>query len=102
MSSRRLVSLPKLTIAFTIMARPKRKLTAAQKAKKALFMTIFINGKQKRVRRPVLIDGLDPDEFYARNAVPINLHQDGLWERIPDQDDEDKFADVFDADIFGH
>jgi hypothetical protein len=36
--------------------KPKKRLTAAQRAekkrRKAEFMTIFINGKQKRVRRP--------------------------------------------------
>ena len=62
------------------MAKPKRKLTAEQKKEKAQFMTIFIDGKQKRVRRPALIDGLDPEEFYLRNADPIALHGEGLWE----------------------
>ena len=31
-------------------------------------MTIFVNGKQKRVRRPQLIEGLPVDEFIAQNA----------------------------------
>lgn len=85
------------------MAKTKRKLTAAQKLEKARFMTIFINGKQKRVRRPVLIDGLDPDEFYLRNADPIALHQDGLWEFIADAEEGDiAFTDTNDADCFGH
>lgn len=86
------------------MAKPQRKLTAAQKREKALFMTIFINGKQKRVRRPVLIDGLDPDELYLRNADSIALHQDGLWEcmavaAVAEQSD---IADPNDADCSGH
>ena len=34
-------------------------------------MTIFVNGKQKRVLRPQLIDGLPADEFIARNADPF-------------------------------
>lgn len=66
------------------MAKPKRKLTAEEKRirreRKRKFMTIFINGKQKRVRRPLLIEGLPVDEFIARNADPIWLHQEGLWE----------------------
>lgn len=66
------------------MAKPKRKLTAEEKRirreRKREFMTIFINGKQKRVRRPLLIEGLPVDEFIARNADPIWLHQEGLWE----------------------
>jgi hypothetical protein len=65
-------------------AKPKRKRTAAEKRarreRRQKFMMIFINGKQKRVPRPQLIDGLPVDEFIARNAEPIYLHQNGLWE----------------------
>ena len=77
------------------MAKPKRKLTAAEKAEKKRrreeYMTIFINGKQKRVKRTPTIDGLDPDEFIRRNADPIWLHQNEMREYI-DQDSED---DIF-------
>lgn len=73
------------------MKKPKRKLTAAEKRarreRRAKFMTIFINGKQKRVPRPQLIDGLPVDEFIARNADPIWLHENGLWE-LHDSSDE--------------
>lgn len=66
------------------MAKRKKKLTPAQKrAKKKRqkeFMTIFINGKQKRVRRPPTIDGMDVDEFIRQNADPIWLHQHEMWE----------------------
>jgi hypothetical protein len=70
-------------------ARPRRKRTAAEKKtrreRKRKFMTIVINGKQQRVPRPPLIDGLPIDEFIARNADPIWLHENGLWElMIPD------------------
>jgi len=62
----------------------KRKLTAAEKRakreRKRKYMTIFINGKQKRVPRPPTIDGLPVEEFVARNADPIWLHQNELWE----------------------
>ncbi len=58
------------------MPKPKRKLTAAEKAAKKLrqqeYMTIFINGKQKRVKRPQTIDGMDVDEFIRMNADPIS------------------------------
>lgn len=68
------------------MAKQKRKLTRAEKAEKARrkaeFMTVFVNGKQKRVRRPALIEGMDPDEFIKRNADPVWLHQKGMWEHI--------------------
>jgi hypothetical protein len=66
------------------MPKPKRKLTATEKRarreRKKYFMMIFVNGKQKRVRRPQLIEGLSVDEFIARNADPIWLHQNGMWE----------------------
>ena len=63
--------------------KPKRKRTAAERRarreRKRKFMIIFINGKQKRVPRPQLIEGLPVDEFIARNADPIWLHQNELW-----------------------
>jgi hypothetical protein len=71
------------------MPKPKRKLTASQKAEKKRrrkeFMTIFINGKQKRVKRPATIDGMDAEEFIRRNADPIWLHQNGMWELIVEE-----------------
>ncbi|MEI8018162.1 MAG: hypothetical protein WCH39_08155 [Schlesneria sp.] len=65
----------------------KRKLTKEEKRLKkernAAFMIIFINGRQKRVRRPQQIDGMSVDEFIARNADPIWLHQNEMWELMP-------------------
>jgi len=76
------------------MAKAKRKLTAREKAEKKRRrredMTIFVNGKQKRVKRPPTIDGIDADEFIRRNADPIWLHQDELWEDIDGDDKEGK------------
>lgn len=65
--------------------KPKKKLTPAQKAekrrRKAEFETIFVGGKQKRVkRREPLVEGIPVDEFIRRNADPIWLHQNELWE----------------------
>ena len=72
------------------MAKPKRKLTAAEKRAKRerrkKYKTIFIDGKQKRVLREPTIDGLPIDEFIARNADPIWLHQNGMWEYIVPDD----------------
>ena len=63
------------------MTKPKKKLTAAQRAakkqRKKDFMTVFMNGKQVRTRRPPTIEGMDADEFIRRNADPIWLHQHG-------------------------
>ena len=69
-----------------------RKLTAAERRarreRKRKYMTIFVNGKQKRVLRPQEIDGLPVDEFIIRNADPIWLHQNGMWDLMkPDGED---------------
>lgn len=64
----------------------RRKLTAREKAerkrRKREFMTIFVNGKQKRIRRPPTVEGIDADEFIARNADPIWLHQNEISELL--------------------
>ena len=53
------------------MAKRKCKLTAAEKAKKKRrqkeYMTVFVKAKQKRVKRPPTIDGMDVDEFIRKN-----------------------------------
>jgi hypothetical protein len=41
-----------------------------------------MNGKQRRVKRPATIEGMDVDEFILRNADPIWLHQNAMWEYI--------------------
>lgn len=68
------------------MAKPKRKLTAAQRAEKRRrrleCQTIFINGKQKRVRREPMIEGMSVEEFILRNADPIWLHENEMWEYL--------------------
>ena len=68
----------------------KRKRTAAEKRarreRREKYQMVFINGKQKWVPRPPLIDGLPVDEFIARNADPIWLHQHGLWEYMTPDD----------------
>jgi hypothetical protein len=73
------------------MAKSKRKLAAAEKAEKRRrqkeYITIFINGKQRRVKRPPTIDGIDIDEFIRRNADPIWLHQNEMWEYMVDEDE---------------
>lgn len=68
----------------------KKKLTRAQKAEKkkrrAEYMTVFMNGKQKRIKRPPTIEGMDIDEFIRRNADPIWLHQNEMWELMEEPD----------------
>ena len=75
------------------MGKQKRKLTGAEKAAKKKrrqeFQTIFINGKMKRVRRPPTIDGMSVEEFIRRNADPIWLHQEGMWDILDEQSEAD-------------
>ena len=77
------------------MAKQKKKLTPAQKrAKKERqkkYMTVFIKGKQVRVKRPEMIDGMDVDEFIRINADPVWLHQDEMWEDMDQHEDEEEF-----------
>ncbi len=69
----------------------KQKLTTKEKAEKRRrrkeYMTIFVNGKQKRVKRPETIDGMDIDEFIRANADPIWLHQNEMWEVMVDEEE---------------
>ena len=77
------------------MAKQKKKLSSAQKAeekkRKKEYMTIFVDGKQKRVKRPPTIDGMDVDEFIKRNADPIWFHQNEMWEYMDQTEDDDLF-----------
>ena len=81
------------------MAKPKKKLTNAQKRarKKAKaerqkkYKWVFMNGKQVRVKRPLMIDGMDADEIIRQNADPIWLHQNEMWEYIQTEDDDDQY-----------
>ncbi len=72
-------------------AHPKRRRTTAEKRahreRKQKSMTFFMNGRQKRVPLPQLIQGLPVEEFIARNADPIWLHENGLWEFMTPDDD---------------
>lgn len=74
------------------MAKQKKKLTRAQKAAKKerqkKTMTVFVNGKQVRVKRPELIGGMDMDEYIRKNADPIWLHQNEMWEYMESDDSE--------------
>jgi polyferredoxin len=56
--------------------------TKGGKEKKAtiIIMTIFVNGKQKRVKCLPTIDGMDVTDFIMNIADPIFLHQNELWE----------------------
>lgn len=80
------------------MANNKRKLTPTQKrARRAAkaerqkkYQWVFMNGKQVRIKRPPTIDGMDVDEFIRKNADPIWLHQNEMWEYIENDENDDE------------
>jgi hypothetical protein len=85
------------------MSKRKRKLSSAEKAEKrrrrSEYQIIFLHGKQVRVKRPPTIEGLSVDEFIRRNADPIWLHQNEMWEYLqPADESEDKVPDPRDLD----
>ena len=45
-------------------------------------MTVFVHGKQKRVKRPSTIDGVSVEEFIRNNADPLWYHQNEMWDEI--------------------
>ena len=87
------------------MPKPKRKRMAAEKRAKRerqkKYQWIFVNGKQVQVKRPPTINGLSVDEFIIRNADPIWLHQNEMWEYIQPEPSlllsEDEVNAAFDA-----
>jgi 16S rRNA U516 pseudouridylate synthase RsuA-like enzyme len=80
------------------MAKQKRKLTKAEKAakasRKAQFEIIFVNGKQKKVRRRGLIEGMTVEDFIRANADPIWLHQNGTWEDMEPEPPDDRAESI--------
>ena len=74
------------------MGKKKRKLTPKEKAEKKRrqkeYKTIFINGKQKRVKREPTVDGIPVDEFIRRNADPIFLLQNEMYEELHEWEQE--------------
>lgn len=80
---------------------PRKKLSAVQKrARKAAkaerqkkYQWVFMHGKQVRIKRPPTIDGMDVDEFIQRNADPIWLHQNEMWEYI-DTEEKDSWENL--------
>ncbi len=77
------------------MEKIKKNLTASQKKVKKQakaerqkkYMWVFMNGKQVRIKRPPTIEGMCIDEFIQRNADPIWLHQNEMWEYIETEED---------------
>lgn len=75
------------------MARKKKKTKQDQERNKK-YTYIFINGKQKKVRKEPTIDGMDIDTYIRNNADPLWLHQNEMWEYIDIEDEyEDEYED---------
>ncbi len=80
------------------MPKVKKQLTTAQKrvGKKTKeenqkkYMRVFLNGKQVKIKRPPMIEGIDAEEYIQQNADPIWLHQNGMWEYIRDEGESTK------------
>ena len=80
------------------MNKKNKKLTPAQKrAKKKAkaerqkkYEWVFMNGKQVRIKRRPTIDGMDVDEYIRNNADPIWLHQNGMWEYMDQEENNDE------------
>jgi len=72
------------------MSKLKKKLTTAQKrVRKKIkeenqkkYMWVFLNGKQVKIKRPLMIEGIDAEEYIQQNADPLWLHQNEMWEYI--------------------
>jgi len=60
----------------------KRARRVARAERRMKYQVVFRNGKQVRIKRPPMIDGMTVDEFISRSADPVWLHQNEMWEII--------------------
>lgn len=76
------------------MSKPKKKLTSEQKAYKKKrrqeTMIVFINGKQKRVKRPS--HNNEMDEFERNNADAMYSHINEEWWNIAEEPSNSKLV----------
>jgi len=76
------------------MAKIKKKLTAKQRQAKReakaerqkKYMWVFMGGKQVKIKRPAMVEGVPVDQYVSENADPIWLHQNGMYEEVYDKD----------------
>ena len=89
------------------MAKAKKKLNSAQRRAKKIakaerqkkYQWVFMNGKQVRIKRPPTVDGIPVDQFVEENADPIWLHQNEMWELMPEEDSIFKSESVTEVEI---
>lgn len=73
-----------------VMVKIKAKLTKEEKKtkKKAKeerqkkYMWVFMNGRQVKIRRPLMVEGVELKEFIRCNADPVWLQQEEMWEYL--------------------
>ncbi|MDA3925969.1 MAG: hypothetical protein PF904_14830 [Kiritimatiellae bacterium] len=88
-----------------LMGKRKRKLSPKEKADKKRrqleYKTVFMNGKQKRVKRELTIDGIPVDDFIRENADPIWLMQNEMHEELHvwEMERDANFEDESDEDL---
>lgn len=62
----------------------KRKMTPTQKKakedRKKKYEWVLMNGKQVRIKRPEMIEGMLVDDFIAENASDVWLTQNGMFD----------------------
>ena len=65
-------------------AEVKRRRKKAKEENQKKYEWVFMSGKQVRVKRQPMIDGVPVEEYIEQNADPTWLHQNGMHELIPD------------------
>ena len=88
-----------------------KRISAAQKKAKVerqkKYVWVFMNGKQVRVKRPEMIDGMLVDDFIAANADDVWLTQNGMYdvldarqkERDEEKDERENMEDCDGSNI---
>jgi len=72
--------MPKSARKSSFTSKKQRRLARAERRKN--YQWVFIHGKQVKIKRPPTIEGMDVDEFILRNADPIFLQQNEMWEYL--------------------
>lgn len=80
----------------------KRKMTSAQKKAKAdrqkKYEWVLMNGKQVRIKRPEMIEGMLVDDFIAENASDVWLTQNGMFDVLDARERENDGNDSGSSD----
>lgn len=61
---------------------PRGKARRSRKKRSKKFRIVFRNGRQVRVPLDDMVEGMPVEEFILRNAGPIFLHENELWQSL--------------------